>query len=63
MIILTPKHILITFVFGEKSKGISNIQHRPYSTFKTNKNEVCPFSDRQEPHLNIYTIDLAIVFE
>lgn len=25
MLILTPEHILITFAFGEKSKGIANI--------------------------------------
>lgn len=47
MLTLTPEHILITFAL-EKSKGISNILYKHLKK----KNEVCPFSEHQEPHLS-----------
>ena len=57
MVILTPGHILITFAFWEKSKGISNICIDTQSLFNIWNNEVCPFS---APRAKIHTIDLII---
>ncbi len=61
MLILTPEHILITFAFGEKSKGISNICTNTV-VIQHLKNEVCPFSDHKS-HIwsKMYVINLAVV--
>lgn len=61
MRILSPEHILITFAFGEKSKGISNICTNKVLIQHFKKSEVCPFSDNQQPRL-IGTLYISHLF-
>lgn len=61
MLFLTPEHILITFAFGVKSKGISNICTDRVLIQHFKKRGLPIFSDHREPCLKTNIINLDVV--